>query len=75
VSISIIGLRGAIKTNIKGTIKINCIHDRGYSTTLTLRDVLYIKESPANLILEGALYAKGYYLDTQTCEVKIKSTG
>jgi hypothetical protein len=64
VSILIIDLGGAIKTNIKGTIKINCIHDRGYSTTLTLRDVLYVKESPTNLILEGALHAKGYYLDT-----------
>jgi hypothetical protein len=64
VSILVVSLGGAIKTNIKGTIKINCIHDGRYSTTLTLRDVLYIKESPTNLILEGALYTKGYYLDT-----------
>jgi hypothetical protein len=64
VSILIIDLGGAIKINIKGTIKINCIHDRGYLTTLTLRDVLYIKESPTNLILEGVLYTKDYYLDT-----------
>jgi hypothetical protein len=64
VSILIISLGGAIKTNIKGTIKINCIHNKGYSTTLTLRDVLYIKESPANLILDEVLYTKGYYLDT-----------
>jgi hypothetical protein len=63
VSILIINLEGAIKINIKGTIKINYIHNRGYLTIFTLRDVLYIKESPINLILEGVLYTKGYYLD------------
>jgi hypothetical protein len=64
VSILIIDLGGAIKTNIKGTIKINYIHDKGYSIILTLKDVLYIKELPTNLILEGVLYTKDYYLDT-----------
>jgi hypothetical protein len=75
VFISIAGLGGAIKTNIKGTIKVNCIHDGGYSTVLTLRDVLYVKESPANLISEQALEAKGAYFDIVACEAKIKSTG
>jgi hypothetical protein len=55
---------GTQSGNLFGRVKVvvKCANDK---RVITLNDVLYIPESPCNLVSEGTFYKKGLYLDAQ----------